>query len=241
MQLYFIRHGQSTNNHLWQTTASSTGRSDDPDLTHVGQKQADSLARYLCCSSVDAGSNASDSQNVTGFRFTHLYTSLMVRAVATGTTVSQALDLPLIAWEELHEGGGVYLSDEDTGERTGQTGKNRAYFETQYPDLILPESLDEVGWWSNRPYEDSEQRSARAQRVLSDMLNRHGGTEDRVAAISHGGFYNDLMAAVLDLPNGANRWFVLNNTAITRLDFHAEGIAVVYLNRADHLPRELVT
>ena len=39
MQFYFIRHGQSTNNALWETTRSNKGRSEDPELSELGHLQ----------------------------------------------------------------------------------------------------------------------------------------------------------------------------------------------------------
>jgi hypothetical protein len=36
MHLFFIRHGQSANNHLWEQTGSNRGRSEDPELTETG-------------------------------------------------------------------------------------------------------------------------------------------------------------------------------------------------------------
>ena len=47
MQLYFIRHGQSENNLLWDQTRSDTGRVGDPELTSNGQLQANLVAQYL--------------------------------------------------------------------------------------------------------------------------------------------------------------------------------------------------
>jgi hypothetical protein len=49
------------------------------------------------------------------------------------------------------------------------------------------------------------------------------------------------------LPEPEKAWFALNNAAITRIDFHdasdefAEHIALVFMNRVDFLPPELVT
>jgi 2,3-bisphosphoglycerate-dependent phosphoglycerate mutase len=246
MQFYFIRHGQSENNLLWQRTGSGEGRSEDPELTDVGRQQAHLLAQYLRGPDPAPTMQGRDLQNVGGFGVTHLYTSLMVRAVATGTIVARALDLPLVAWEETHERGGIHRRDEGTDERIGQPGHNRAYFEAHYPDLVLPESLGETGWW-NRPYEEPEQSLARAQCFLRELLKRHGRTEDRVAVISHGGFYNYLLTNLLMLPELDRVWFVLHNGAITRIDFRdpeAEGvrpIALVYTNRVDYLPSQLVT
>ncbi len=240
MQLYFIRHGQSENNELWMRTGSHKWRSEDPGLTEVGRQQAEFLARFL--GQADPASTVTDSdiQNVAGFGITHLYSSLMVRAVATATIIADALGLPLVAWEDLHEYGGIYLRDGQTDERMGLPGRNRAYFEQHFPDLVLPDYLGETGWW-NRPFEDPEQRFPRARRVLRDLIERHGHTDDRVAVVSHGGFYNYLLAAILNLPGREGYWFVLSNTGISRIDFNEDEIWLGYLNRVDFLPKDLIT
>lgn len=262
MQLYFIRHGQSTNNALWDSNADEKARVEDPELTETGKKQAQYLAEYICRSNNGYTKDDSSIKNVNGFHFSHLYTSLMVRSVATGTALSQALHLPLVAWPDLHEGGGIYLKDDKKGELVGLPGRNRSYFEGAYPGLVLPASLNHEGWW-NRPYETRPLRRERAQRVYKELLSRHAGTDDRVAFISHGGFYNHLLATILELPdkeaipsqvsvemlNDENVilnsqkevWFSMNNTAITRIDFYPEGISLAYQNRTDHLPAELIT
>jgi 2,3-bisphosphoglycerate-dependent phosphoglycerate mutase len=242
MHFYFIRHAQSENNALWLETGTHRYRTEDPDLTPTGYEQARLLARHLARSPMERDLPVADwnPQNIDGFGITHLYCSLMVRAVATGTVVAQVLGLPLVAWADLHEAGGLVEFDNEIDVRTGLPGHNRAYFETRYPDLVLPDSLGEEGWW-NRPYEEREQRPVRARRVLRELLDRHGDTEDRVAIISHGAFFYYLMNAILDLPPEPPRWFYMENTAITRINFSEEGIALVYSNSTSHLPREMVT
>ncbi|NJK45922.1 MAG: histidine phosphatase family protein [Pleurocapsa sp. SU_196_0] len=47
MRLYFIRHAQSSNNALWDSTGSENGRSDDPELSDVGVMQARALGDFL--------------------------------------------------------------------------------------------------------------------------------------------------------------------------------------------------
>ena len=241
MQLYFIRHGQSENNLLWAETGSVRGRSDDPGLTDTGRLQAERLAELLSRPGQPSFVPAEyDGQNVTGFEITHIYCSLMRRAIETGSIVARALHLSLVAWEDVHEVGGIHWSEDEGGEPVGQPGKNRAYFEEHYPHLRLPDSLGEEGWW-NRPFEALEERPKRAERFLRELLARHGETRDRVAVVSHGGFYNHLMRAILDLPPEGELWFSINNAAITRVDFAPEGIWMQYTNRVDHLPGELVT
>ena len=242
MQFYFIRHAQSENNARWLEARSYEGRSEDPELTDTGYEQARRLARYLSHSPPPRSLPLPEwnPQNAGGFGITHLYCSLMVRAVATGAIVAQALDLPLVAWKDLHETGGIVRIDEGAEDPVGLPGYNRAYFETHYPDLVLPDELGEEGWW-NRPVEEREQRPIRARRVLAELLDRHGDSDDQVAVISHGGFFGHLMLAILDLPAASPLWFGVSNTGITRIDFGEDRRIVSYVNSTIHLPRELVT
>lgn len=240
MQFYFIRHAQSENNALWDQTGSSTGRSSDPEITATGRRQVELLARYLNQTPKDRqDGNQWDPQNRSGFVLSHLYTSLMVRAVATAAPLARALGLPLQAWPDLHEIGGIYLDDE-RGEPTGLPGKDRAYFAQNYPDLALNQDFNSGGWW-NRPHETEEAAQERARRVLETLLEQHGDTDDRVGVVSHGGFYNTLLAEVLGFERTPEMWWLMNNAAITRLDLHQGHIGLVYHNRADHLPDHLVT
>ena len=239
MQFYFIRHAQSQNNLLYDTGGSRFDRSHDPEMTEAGQEQAKLLARFLCQTGSPRLSNGRDYYNAAGFGITHLYTSLMLRAVATGTVVAKELHLPMMAWQDLHESGGLYLEDERSGERVGQCGNHRAYFEKHYPDLLLPDSCGELGWW-NRPFEEHEQAMARGQRFVEELLARHGPTNDRVAVISHGDFYNCFLRVVFQI-TGQNIWFDLNNAGITRIDFEKDEARLVYANRVEFLPPELVT
>jgi len=111
---------------------------------------------------------------------------------------------------------------------------------THYPGLCLPDELGEEGWW-NRPYEAVEERNQRARRFLEELLCRHGDSDDRVGVISHGAFYNRLLGELLRLNSREGLWFMLNNCAITRIDFREDEVALIYTNRADFLPAELIT
>jgi 2,3-bisphosphoglycerate-dependent phosphoglycerate mutase len=240
MQLYFIRHAESTNNYNRRLTGSSKGRSDDPELTTTGKKQAQFLAEFLCNNYSATPVVERDFQNTKGFHFTHLYSSLMIRSVATGTFISQALNLPLTAWVDIHEWGGTYFRDDQTDERIATEGKNKAYFTANYPALILPDSLGEKGWW-NRPVEETEQLLVRAKLVFQELLEKHGDTDDRIAIVSHGGFYTYFLATVLNFPAGHCYSFILNNAAISRIDFENGKVRLCYLNRVDFLPKDLIT
>lgn len=240
MQLYLIRHGQSRNNHLWERTGSNSGRHEDPELTPVGQQQAALVAEFLQQADPMFDERDNNPQNVAGFGITHVYCSLMVRAVATGVTIAEALGLPVVGLRSAHETGGIYQAGPETGAPIGLPGRTRSYFAAHYPQLRLPESVDENGWW-NRPAEDKAEFLPRAQRLTGMLLAQHGETDDRIVLVTHGGFYNYILAAIIGLPEGRHFWFSLNNVGITRIDFTDERIWVSYMNRVDFLPKALIT
>jgi broad specificity phosphatase PhoE len=174
---------------------------------------------------------------------THLYTSPMLRAVSTGLPSARALGLPLVSWKDLHEGGGLFLLDEETGENVGQQGPDRAVMAERFPDLVWPPELGDGPWW-NRPAELSEERIPRARRVLTELLVRHPPeSNDNVVFFTHGAFCNYFMAALLGpLEQRAPIWFSFFNTAITCLSFRPQREPRLrFLNRLPHLPDDMIT
>jgi 2,3-bisphosphoglycerate-dependent phosphoglycerate mutase len=239
MQLYLIRHAQSENNALWDNGQYEQMRVMDPELTDIGQRQSLALARYLAQRGTQ-NSYPDNEHNRLGFGLTHLYCSLMVRAVATGTAIAEQTGLPLVAWPDWHEGGGIYLDDATSGDRIGYPGKNRAYFQQYYPELILPAGVDDNGWW-NRAFEERPQRWERARRVLNELRARHADSDDRVGVVMHGGFYNYVMKTLLGIEAAEEIWFVISNAAITRIDFLEQETRLTYQNHLDFMPLELLS
>jgi 2,3-bisphosphoglycerate-dependent phosphoglycerate mutase len=235
MRLYFIRHAQSTNNALFDNTGGEQGRSDDPELSDLGVQQAKCLAQHI------GGTKAGLEPG--GFGLTHLYASPMVRAAQTASEISGITGLRLHIWEDWHEVGGIWLENE-TGERIGRTGKNRTYLEKRFPGVHVPESIGEAGWWS-RPHETDDQIFARAEHAWQGLLERHGGTLDRVAIVSHGTFFTCIMAAIFKLEIGRGKiWLSKHNTAITRIDHREteyDSTVLVYQNQVAHLLPTLIS
>jgi 2,3-bisphosphoglycerate-dependent phosphoglycerate mutase len=246
MELYFIRHGQSVNNANW--SSKDYQESPDPALTEIGQEQAQILAQYLKKNQTITNDREWNIQNRYGFGLTHIYTSLMERAAFTAAPIAQALDIPLVAWKEIHEEGGIY-SRGDKSHVQGLPGRPRSFFMQNFRRMTLPDELDETGWW-NRPFESDEERQPRADQVLAKLLARHSDQEGqpphRVAFVSHGGFFMRLVCAILKLPwrqaaLGLRSWFMLNNCSISRFDLYRNEINIAYLNRTDHLPDHMIT
>jgi len=246
MELYFIRHGQSQNNAYWNDP--NYKESPDPALTEIGIEQAGYLAEYLEKTQAISDEKIWNAQNRHGFGLTHIYTSLMQRAVHTAAPTARMLGIPFAAWMEIHESGGIFGRDGEM-KLVGLPGNTRSYFAENFPELALPVSLDGVGWW-NRPFEMEEEAQQRAQLFWVELMSRHGDKEgqpeQRVAVVSHGGFFVHLMCAILNMPwrqaaQGMKSWFILNNCSISRLDVHGNEISITYLNRTDHLPDHLIT
>jgi len=247
MELYFIRHGQSINNANWDN--SDYKQHSDPYLTDMGLEQAEVLAKYLREKQQITKDNVWNIQNQYGFGFTHIYTSLMERAVMTAAPTARALEtVPFTAWTEIHEEGGIYAREEEN-KLNSLSGRPRSFFEANFPELKLPDHYDESGWW-NRPFEAEEERKPRADKTLAELIARHGDKEgqpeQRIAFFSHGGFFVRLISAMLKLPwrqaaFGMKSWFFINNCAISRFDIRKDEILIGYINRADHLPAHLIT
>jgi 2,3-bisphosphoglycerate-dependent phosphoglycerate mutase len=257
MELYFIRHGQSQNNANWNDPDYT--ESPDPPLTDIGKEQASLLAEFLKKNQTITNDKDWNMQNRYGFGLTHVYTSLMERAAYTAAPIAQALDIPLIAWKEIHEEGGIFSRADkrstpqsgsvDKSNILGLPGRPRSYFMQNFRRLTLPDDLNETGWW-NRSFEAEDERQPRADQVFADLLARHrdreGQPQDRVAFVSHGGFFMRLMCAILKLPwrqaaHGLRSWFMMNNCAITRVDVRGDDLNIAYLNRTDFLPDRLIT
>jgi 2,3-bisphosphoglycerate-dependent phosphoglycerate mutase len=247
MQFYFIRHAQSENNAIWDKTHANTGRKSDPELTPMGQKQAQALAKYIGQATTPATPHDKDPLNQHGYQFTHLYCSLMIRAIETAMPLAQTLGLPLVGWTDIHERGGIYDPDPDTLEKITKGGNGRAYLAARFPHLQLPASLDEIGWWQSRPYESTEVALGRAKSVWAELMAKHAGKNDRVAIVSHGGFFNSMVEVLLNTgassPNVVvnKTWLRMNNCAIARFDMYDDFAVVGYMNKVDFMPAELVT
>jgi 2,3-bisphosphoglycerate-dependent phosphoglycerate mutase len=247
MRLYFIRHGQSTNNAKWNN--DDYQEVPDPELTEIGHIQAAELSQYLVNNQYRKDDITWNNNNEHGFGFTHIYTSLMVRAVSTAIPIADALGLSLVSWIDIHETGGIF-SRIDGENRTGLPGKKQSYFESHFPGLVIPEPFGEKGWW-NKPFEELNLRTPRAERVWAEIMSRHGDkpgiSEHHVALISHGGFFNYLLTAALGikmqrLENDRHKfWFIMNNCGITRIDVKDDQVFIAYTNRISHLRDNLIT
>jgi 2,3-bisphosphoglycerate-dependent phosphoglycerate mutase len=225
MQLYLIRHGQSTNNAL----KDPSQRICDPPLSELGKQEARLLAHFLAANQRQTGSQASD-----GHSLTKLYCSPFWRALQTVQPVAEMLGLVPEVWVGIHEYGGVFLDMGGVLGTVGFPGKTRSEMAAEFPGFVLPADVTDAGWWTGG-FEPREAAIARTRRV-ADRIRCWANTDERIALISHGDLLDGLLKELLGAPSDATVYFHLQNASISRLDFIQDGFILLrYMNRVEHL------
>lgn len=230
MRFVLIRHGQSTNNALWDESGDDIGREVDSRLTPLGEAQAKALASYAA----DPG---------LPWALTHLYASPMARAVQTAAPLADALDLPLSLSPDLFEVGGPYDVEEGSGEQVAHPGSGRSVIAALSARLHLPDWLTEEGWWRGEVERAREVYAARADRLIETLRGTHDHG-DVVGLVSHGWFGNVLLSRLLGIEdmNGA---FELANTSLSLLEDTEDGVpwdvTAIRTNWLPHLDPDMVS
>jgi broad specificity phosphatase PhoE len=242
MELYIIRHGQSTNNPLEDASL----RVVDAPLTDLGKQQAELLAAYLA----DGRNREPWVDPVTGyykpdqqvtFGITHLYCSAMYRSLQTTAPISRALGIKPEVWIDIHESGGMYLEQPDG--IVGFAGKTRSEILSEFPDYVLPDTLTEAGWYDKKMGQEAlPVAQGRALKVASEM-RRRADTAERIAIVSHGTFIDALIKALFSQLPTRQVFYLHYNTGITRIDFQGERdrLLVRHMNRIAHLPNDMIS
>lgn len=242
MFLYIIRHGQSSNNALGD---SRRNRVCDPTLTELGFRQAELVGAHLCSGvNRDPGKpfdlEAAGARNPRGHGITALYASPMLRALQTAELIGSIGGLTPCVHMDIHEVGGIYLDHGEPRGIVGYPGLTRGEVRARFPGFELADGLGENGWW-NKGLESRKDAFLRASRVAGSLRDRSAGTE-RIAMVTHAGFSNLLVGALLGLPYDESDPFHFSNTGVSLIRFRADGeVSLRYVNRVEFLPPELVT
>ena len=231
-QLFLIRHGQSSNNAL----ADPSQRVCDPELTEIGQVQAELVAAYMVQREHLVGTGSSATE---GLALDHLYCSAMIRALHTATPIGKALGIRPEVWLDIHEVGGIFLEHKG-GDIESFPGQGRGEIGYRFPDVVLPEAAGEKGWWQGGR-ESAEEGQQRALKV-AQMLRQKSVAGQRIGLVTHGDFMSHLLKALLGIEQGPEIYIDHRNTAITCLNVVAQERTVVYYaNRFDHLEKTQIT
>ena len=251
MRIYLIRHGQSEGNLDYAANAGliSENKVPDPKLTEKGHKQARLLGEHMAHPEgelIHPPWLNEDDRQPSSYGITHVYCSLMLRAVQTASYIADACNAPLTAHMDIFELEGIYNYN-DKGEKIGLPGADKAFFEQNYPQLKLPAEMNPDGWY-NRPFETYDMFFERTKTIFPAFEDMHGGTDDCIAIVSHGDTIDQLINELSGAPrreeNYSNHWvanWAFHNTSVTRIDYVEGARTVVYTNQIRHLPPGLVS
>lgn len=200
--------------HGQSTNNANLPRVADPPLTPLGEEQARRAARAL--------------QSV---GLTALHASPMRRALETALPISAAIGLPVRVTPDLCEEDGL-------GEHPGMT---RDQIAAMLTNCEIPDTVTAQGWWF-RKQEGPDQVAARARAVANHLQSLYPQNGDeRVAVVTHGTFASYLIRALIAIAPDSRLHFSHNNASISLIELRSDQILLRYLNRLDHLSRELVS
>lgn len=173
MRFLLIRHAQTVANEAgrWQ------GHTDTP-ITPTGGTQIECLAQSLVLAREHCP---------TDWRRIALYSSPLGRAWTTAQGVAEALSLPIHPEADLRE--------YDVGIFSGKTPDEIAI---DHPDAAAGFARDRD--WDQVPgAEPLSSRARRAERLVANLFSHHSDDET-IICVTHGGFLQYLVAAILNTP-----------------------------------------
>ena len=227
MDLFLIRHGESSNNAL----ADVSLRVADPELTEKGRDQIEYAAEYI-----GKGLHLYPEEREEGQPgLDRLYCSAMIRAMHTAEPIGRALGMAPEIWVDIHETGGIFLDHGGERGKVGTRGQTRAEITERFPETVVPATVSEDGWW-NKNMEEWYEGQGRAIAVAADLLAR-AGEHGRIGLVTHGNFMSLLIQALGNQLPGGSEIYEHDNTAITRIAYEPQNkILVEYINRIENLP-----
>jgi len=219
MELYIVRHAESANN-----AGPLESRVEDPPLSPTGSQQAECLAGRL--------------RHIKPER---ILVSPFRRTLETIAPYLAETDVVPEAWIDIHEVGGV-VSGHEAGAYEGCPGMSRSGILAEYPAMILPDEIDESGWWKSKPLESKDLAAQRADRVADQI---HGSIADTglcTVLISHGMFMRLMISAVMGFSfDGHDRLEEIANTGVTRFTIKEKHAKLGLHNCVRHIPEDLIT
>jgi broad specificity phosphatase PhoE len=223
MDVYYVRHGESTNNN---------GDTHDPDpaLTDVGHAQASHAAAAL-----------------EGVRATGLYCSPLRRNLQTARAIGEALGLTPHVVPGLCEIGGISPHDYGAGRLEERSGMSRDGIRDICPGATLSDEITDEGWWFlRREVLDADDPAvwkhavAGVKSVGATLMAERNGADDVTVVVGHGAsgwlFFETFLGIE---PTVGQQRFGLDNCSISLFRMRDHGIRLAYSNRVAHLPLEL--
>ena len=230
MELFLIRHAESTNN----ARKNDAERVADPELTQRGLLQRDHLAKFI-----QKGMHLTKAEREAGGEvLDQLYCSAMQRALLTTLPIGLAIGLKPEVWLDIHEVGGLYDHNSVEMNKIGFSGLNRVEINKRFPGYILPPDITDRGWW-NKGKEKQLASHKRVQRVIQILVER-AEEKARIGMVTHGAFMSLFLSKLFKLLPIKNTTFQHYNSSISRITFEKKDLIIIqYLNSFEYLPENL--
>lgn len=138
-------------------------------------------------------------------QISHILSSPLLRSLATAHIIADVLaSAPVDVWLDMREAWD-----------TPYHGDGRSILQKRFPKALLPPTIADEGW--DHPGDASyEGFFTRATDVLHRLKTDFGST-DRIALVTHGGFANALLHAILQIALSTPQWFELANGSLSHI------------------------
>jgi len=230
LDLFLIRHAESRNN----IRKSDQERVSDPELTDNGHLQSIHLAECL-----QKGLHLSRKEFEENEKpLDQIFCSAMKRSLETVSPIGVAIGLKPEVWLDIHEVGGIYNFNSDFTKKIGLSGLNRKQIHHTFPEYVLPEDINDEGWW-NKDAETLSETSLRAKKVLNVMRDR-ADENVFIGLVTHGAFISSFLCSLFHINIAEGTAFQSHNCSISRLTFERKKkITIQYLNFYSYLPEHM--
>lgn len=195
---------------LGQIASKGAWPGPDSALSPLGEEQARKTAECLAECGVS-----------------HMLSSPMIRALSTTSIMAETIGCDTFeVWTELRE----------LWERTYR-GFSRVELHNRFPRAVLSADITADGW--EHGDDTYEAMFDRCYMVLQ-MLRMRFTDSSTVVMVTHGGFSNYLLHALLNIPGTMPTWFKTANCAITRVQFIPEAERPCFLPWYPAVPVEVL-
>jgi probable phosphoglycerate mutase len=202
MKIYLVRHGETASNR----DRLALGRAD-PELTPLGRRQAEALAREC----MERGPIAA------------VYSSPLLRAHQTARAIAAAHGLEPVLMAELLE--------LDVGETEGLTATE---LREKHGDFLAEWRGPNAGEVRMPGGESLSDLQSRAWGAIEAMREAHP-PEENLVAVTHNFAIHTLVCRALNIPLAEFRRFQQDLASITTIEFRGQRTIVANLNETCHL------
>lgn len=228
LNLVLVRHGESSNNTLYDQIREIHGNDcspelmeseynrlhlNDPVLSERGEKQAEKLGDYIGAGGWKSLVKNSDNWDIVS--------SPQLRALMTAKEVSRGFsNKNVTVLPFMHESDGCYESTDD-GTTVGRSGLTAAEVESQFPDFKCAAGMEE-GWYKRPHKETRSQYLTRVSSIIdwlwSSVPERSSDTEDKgLIIVAHSNLIGKLICTLV----GGHGMLVLSNTGWAHVQLYA--------------------